>query len=328
MSNKQIHAINRELEKLRQKQIAEALSIAGLKDEELAVAKSTLAKELNTKAVEKLTKAKIQSALASTTLTDAQKKQVTTTLLGKAANDQMSLSFATLKANAIAAGKAMIMNPMTWVSVAITGISLLVSWWEKTKQAAEEARQATIDAGNVYQDTADSIDDYANKIAELKDSLDSGNLSEQEAYQARLNLLSIQDKLMDLYGGEIEQLDLLTTSADEAARALNGVTVAMANENLNKYATTIKDAIAAMEGANTYTISGVVLNDSTIERQIKDIVAKYQGATLEVIPGNSVSRYNSMLTITADAEGAKETLNSLATDFRTLREELRNTNPR
>ena len=218
---------------------------------------------------------------------------------------------------------AMAANPLTWVTAGIALLTGLVQAYQAYEQAQEEARQATIDAGNAYQDTADSIDDYADKIAELKDSLDSGNLSEQEAYQARLDLLSIQDRLMDLYGGEIEQLDLLTTSADEAARALSGVTVAMANENLNKYATTIKDAITAMEEANTYAISGVVLNDSTIEQQIKDIVAKYQDATLEVIPGNSVSKYNSMITVTADAEDAKETLNSLATDFRTLREELR-----
>lgn len=62
----------------------------------------------------------------------------------------------------------------------------LVKYLVDIAEAEEKARDAAIDSGKELDNQTSSIDSYKNKISDLKESLDSGTLSEQDAYASRL----------------------------------------------------------------------------------------------------------------------------------------------
>lgn len=95
--------------------------------------------------------------------------------------------------------------------VAIAGVSLAVqtykNHWEELNKQADAASES-------YQNTVSSIEEYKTQISSLKSSLDNGNLSEEEAYNVRIQLLSVQDELIEKYGLEANALSILGDSAE------------------------------------------------------------------------------------------------------------------
>lgn len=92
--------------------------------------------------------------------------------------------------------------------VAVIGIAIAI--YQNYKQKIEEARQAAEDAANSHNELAASMDEYKTKIISLREELDKGNLSEEEAYNKRKELISIQDELISRFGKEAEGISLVT----------------------------------------------------------------------------------------------------------------------
>ena len=67
------------------------------------------------------------------------------------------------------------------------------------------------------------LQDNVTKIEELRAALESGTLSEQEAAQAKSELLSIQESLSESYGNQVEGIDLLNGSLTEQLALLDKV---------------------------------------------------------------------------------------------------------
>ena len=55
---------------------------------------------------------------------------------------------------------------------------------------------------------AHPLQDNIDKITELRTALDNGTLTEEEAYQAKSDLLEIQDSLTESYGNQAQGIDL------------------------------------------------------------------------------------------------------------------------
>lgn len=115
--------------------------------------------------------------------------------------------------------------------VAIAGVSLAVqaykNHWEELNKQADAASES-------YQNTVSSIEEYKTQISSLKSSLDNGNLSEEEAYNVRIQLLSIQDELIEKYGLEANALNVLGEAADSTNEKLDGITRNEALRNLDE----------------------------------------------------------------------------------------------
>lgn len=187
------------LDNMRDVKIAAAEEAAGLD-------KDTLSAVLNRKSIDNLSEANIRLKLFVAEskheiekLTEEQKKQIITAMTGKTANEKLSFSFATLKANALAAVQAMIVNPFFWVSAAITSISLLIRGIEEVKRKHEEALQTSV---SEYKELTDEI---ANLESELK---------------------SVGDRIKELSGlgaptvSDQEELDRLLKTNEELEREL------------------------------------------------------------------------------------------------------------
>ena len=163
-----------------------------------------------------------------------------------AANQKVSLSSraAALGMNLLATAGNMLLS--MGISFVINGI---ISGIQALASASEEAREKALEAGEAYQEQVNAIEEYKLRISELKTSLEAGNLSQEEAYNARKELLSIQDEVIAKYGLEAEALNLLKQSADEANAALDGVTKSQAIQTLTENSSAFDEAVKKIESS-------------------------------------------------------------------------------
>lgn len=93
-------------------------------------------------------------------------------------------------------------------------------------RAMDELTDSAITTGNQLSDARDTMEDYKEEVTELREVLEDSNTTEQEAYDARARLIEIQNDLVDSYGKEAENINLVTgaietqiAKLDELSRA-------------------------------------------------------------------------------------------------------------
>ena len=109
------------------------------------------------------------------------------------------------------------------------GVTALVVGIQRSIQKIQEMRQAAVESARTLTDSIASIEGYKSKIQELSDQLELGNLSEEEAYNVRQQLLGIQDEIIDKYGKEAKAVQLLTDETDRSIQKLDALALAKAN---------------------------------------------------------------------------------------------------
>ena len=187
--------------------------------------------------------------------------------------DSLTKSFGNLKGGIVGVGKALgglitshpILLAIAAALAAITAVTIGVKKAEK-----EAALAAKEHATEVKKENAE-IEDYKKQATDLRKELDSGNLSEQEAYDVRKQLLGIQDELISRYGDEAKGINLVTGAIEKQIAALDELAIKNAqnwlNENSKKQGwfadSAIDQAIEAMETKyETYDVYGTkVWND-------------------------------------------------------------------
>lgn len=210
----------------------------------------------------------------------------------------------------------------------VGGITAIIGILTAVHKIQEKMYQNAQDGARTYTEQTASIEKYQAEIESLKTALASGNLSHQEAYDARVRLLEIQDDLVSAYGTEAAGLDLLTMSATQATNALNDLNAAQAKEYLIGNKTVINNAEDAMESIEKHTLgsvwTGIGSPDTygTVKRRIQEIVDKYEHAFLDVRKDAFGNETTTSIVIEANAEDAKKTVVALAADLKDLQNEL------
>lgn len=191
-------------------------------------------------------------------------------------------------------------------------IGAIVTSIKAYNQHMAELVEAAGEAANSWSESNSQISSHIDRINELRTALDSGTMTEEEAYNAKSELLSIQQELSESYGDQVTGIDLVNGSLREQIALLKGVNVEQANRLLNENGTGHKEAKEQMEKTRRYSL-GTILNDSEYRKTIEDIAAKYDG--ISITPNSTVS---SVLDIkfTGSAEEADEVINNFATDIR------------
>lgn len=154
-----------------------------------------------------LTEAQAQAKLAQMGLTQTTNAQT-------AANGAATTSTFSLKAAVTGLGvsikTAFMSNPVGIAIMAIsTAIGFATSAISKHNQAVEDARQKAIELTNSYKEQRDSLNSQIEKYKRLKETLDNGNLSANETRSIKEQLLEIQKSLIESYGNEASNIDLV-----------------------------------------------------------------------------------------------------------------------
>lgn len=100
------------------------------------------------------------------------------------------------------------------IGALVAAITIGIAIYQKHQQKLEEQRRVAAEAAEGFKEAASSIEEYKKQLEELRNAIDSGNLSEEEAYNKRQELLSIQNSLIDTYGKEAAGIDLVTGSLE------------------------------------------------------------------------------------------------------------------
>lgn len=196
--------------------------------------------------------------------------------------------------------------------IASAAINFVVKTIYEEVTAMERMRDAGTEASKAVDSNAQSISDYISQISTLKESLDSGTLSENEAYDARKQLLSIQDSIIDKYGEEAAGVDLLNGSLQTQIDKLNEIANSDMRDWLSDNSKAIVDAQNKMSANNEYMSQYLGTLDESDLSEVNKLVSKYssKGLSLENTSDGLV------LKVTADMTDAKEVLADLNDDIK------------
>ena len=269
-----------------------------------------------------LTKAQAQAKLAQMGLTQTTNAQT-------AANGAATASTFSLKAAISGLGAsiktAFLSNPVGIAIMAIsTAIGFATSAISKHNQAVEEARQKALELTNSYKEQKDSLDSQIEKYKELKETLDNGNLSTNETRFIKEQLLEIQKSLIDSYGNEASNIDLVNGKYKEQLGLLSELSKEKATDYVAENRDVFEDAKKELEKIRTYTINGIVnwntLSPKTEDQQaLLDFIESY--SELFDITADGSSNYASgqfdvrNLVIKADVESADEIMRQFYDDL-------------
>lgn len=282
-----------------------------------------------------LSKSQTELVLSSTALTDAQRVAILTgqgmsASEAEAAVSAMGLSTANAAAttSTLSLGTAfkglwatLMANPLILVTA---GVTAAVSAYSAYQQSVQESVSSAKEAGQKFSENTSSLQDNIAKVQELRSQLASGTLSESEAYQAKSDLLSIQNQLSDSYGSQAQGIDLVNGKLDEQIAKMQSLAQEEAKKYLNEEKSGIDKAQSEMNkdrGYNLGTFSNWDIRSkdtkNTLEK-VKDIADQIKGIDF----GTDEKGQGAIFTFKGKAENAEESINSFMDKIRDLKSEM------
>lgn len=129
--------------------------------------------------------------------------------------------------------KNIVKTPIGKIGIIITILSAVIAIYKKYKQTEQEAAETARQQADSIKELNDSLEDYKNQISKLRTELDNGNLSEEEAYDTRKQLINIQDELISKFGKEAESINLVTGTIRDQISAIDELAKKNAEQWLN-----------------------------------------------------------------------------------------------
>lgn len=282
-----------------------------------------------------LSKSQTELVLSSTALTDAQRIAILTgqgmsASEAEAAVSAMGLSTANAAAttSTLSLGTAfkglwatLMANPLILVTA---GVTAAVSAYSAYQQSVQESVSSAKEAGQKFSENTSSLQDNIAKVQELRSQLASGTLSESEAYQAKSDLLSIQNQLSDSYGSQAQGIDLVNGKLDEQISKMQSLAQEEAKKYLNEEKSGIDKAQSEMNKNRGYNLGNFSNWDirskdtkNTLEK-VKDIADQIKGIDF----GTDERGQGAIFKFTGKAENAEESINSFMDKIRDLKSEM------
>lgn len=209
------------------------------------------------------------------------------------------------------------------------GISTLVSWLTQMWHAEEEARQKAIELANSYKEQQNSLDSQIEKYRELKTQLDAGNLSTNETRSIKEQLLEIQKSLIESYGNEAANIDLVNGKYEEQTGLLSELSKQKATDFIAENMDVFEDASKALNKIRTYNIGSLSFNTSQQDKadikKLRDFIKSRSELIDETNPlsysKNGLGYQTVQFSIKANVEDAEEVMRQLSEDLQKYGEE-------
>ena len=207
-------------------------------------------------------------------------------------------------------------------------ISAVVSQISKWIHAQEEARQNAVELSNTYKEQQSSLDSQIKKYKELKTELDRGNLTADETRSIKEQLLGIQESLVDSYGDEVSNLDLVNGKYKDQLGLLTELSKEKAIEHTVKNRDVYEEAKEALSEEKTYNLGQYFtrpfyasLTDE--QNKLNDFINNYD-SSIKLVSQKSGVGYaasgaitkGSTLQVQGDAESVYNLLQQFSEDLR------------
>ena len=212
-------------------------------------------------------------------------------------------------------------NPLILIAAGVTAaVSAISAYNHSVQESVSSARES----GKAWTENNNSLQENANKITELRDALASGTLSEQEAAQAKSELLSIQESLTESYGGQVEGIDLINGSLTEQLALLDKIAQKEAEAFRNENKKGIEKATKEME-KDRHTYLGQFVDDGSKQSEaIKESIEKLQdtyGDEVFKLSEGMEGTGSYKINFEADATTAKEALNDFMSEMDSIQKQ-------
>ncbi len=196
-----------------------------------------------------LTAKKLQQAIASGLLTEAQAQEIAMTTGVTIAQNKATISTTKLGAALKALKVTMKSNPLlmlaTVAPIAISGISKFVDGIIITKkelkalkkEALEQSREITA----TYKQEQSDLDSTIEKYKDLNEQLTNASLTTEEYNAIKTQLSSLQDDLVSKYGEEASAIDIVNGKYDEQIKKLETISREKAQDFVNENSSNIKE---------------------------------------------------------------------------------------
>lgn len=229
-------------------------------------------------------------------------------------------AFAALGAAGIAKGVSLIAS--NWqtlvglftspVGLAVAGVGAAVSIYSALKKKQEELMQSAREAGTAWEDNTDALQGNIDTITELKEQLESGNLTEEESYNVKSQLLDIQNQLIDTYGQQANGIDLVNGSLETQLGLIKQLSEEEAKKYLNENKQGIDEATKQMEKDRSYKLG--IYQDDNLQRlkAVKESINNNK-LTSDLFDDGSIR-----ISFDGTATDAYEALSSFASDLRNI----------
>lgn len=198
----------------------------GLNDKQLKLVLSTKG----------LGKAQRLAILEGMELEEQERKQMLATLGLASAEDKATVSTFSFKGALDTLKVAIVSNPIgaaiTAVTTAVTIGTMVFSGFS---QALDDIRQKAGELGDTLNSTKTETEDYKTRIEELHAVISNSGSSIEDVTEARKNLMSIQDELIEKFGAEKDIIDLITEAVNGQTEAFDKLSQRQWQEVKNEF---------------------------------------------------------------------------------------------
>lgn len=123
---------------------------------------------------------------------------------------------------------ALNMGIMLGVSELITGVIELATYSDKLADSAQSL-------GNDFKDSETDISNYKDRIQELNDKINDSSTPYADVIQARKDLMTIQNEMIEKYGDEKGAIEDITNAVKGQADAFNNLNMTQYNKMVNDF---------------------------------------------------------------------------------------------
>lgn len=197
--------------------------------------------------------------------------------------------------------------------------------------AEKRYREAALDSATAVNERIQDTQSYIDQIKELREALDDGNLTENDAYETRKKLIGVQDELSAKYGDELNGIDLVNGGLekqigllDEAAKKKANAFLTETDKDSENNQRAIDTAQRNMSRFDTYGSS--VNNLTSSDLQILEKYAAANGLKQNTYKNSNSEKFSIDIAFQGDASGAEKAYNDFLTDVqndRTLSQSIK-----
>ena len=206
------------------------------------------------------------------------------------------------------------------------GISLLVQQFSKWIHAQEESRKKSVEISKTYKEQTDSLDVQIKKYKSLNEALNAKNLSINETRSIKGQLLELQQSLIQSYGNEASNIDLVNGKYKDQLGLLEELSIDKADKYVAENRDSFSDAKKSLSKIRTYNLGTVASWSSRSpktedQQKLLDFIDTYN-EFLELTPSGAShgsEYYNYMtLSVNADVKSADEIMHQFYKDLETF----------
>ena len=114
----------------------------------------------------------------------------------------------------------------TAIALVAIGINAFIQHQKQVRKELVDSARAT---GEEWQQQKQTLSEYSSQYEELKNKLDTGNLSEQETIEIKQKIYDIQKQITDQYGNTANKIDLINGELNEQLLLIDNISQAEAD---------------------------------------------------------------------------------------------------